>query len=121
MLTNIIRGKNFNVEKISNIEIVKRIVTFSQPKYKYKLTYKYYEPRNSVIVLPLITANIGFLSIGCTTIDLDNIYSTYYVLKESYEDAEKLKKEIENKQLFMKLKRDRETLELAVEYRSFMK
>jgi hypothetical protein len=42
-------------------------------------------------------------------------------LKETYEDAEELKKEIENKQLFMKLKREQETLQLEDEYRSFMK
>ena len=121
MLTQTIKGITLNVEKVSNMKIVKRVIRITKPKYTHKLTYDYYEPHNTSYFHSIITANIGVVGIGLTSINLDNIYRSKYVLGDNYEELEQIKKEIEDKQAFMKLKREQETLELEEEYKTFMR
>lgn len=121
MLTQIIGGVKINVEKVSNMKIVKRLITITQPKYKYKLTYDYYEPHNTSYFHSIVTANVGFVGVGLTSINLDNIYRSKYVLGDDYYELEQIKKEIENKKEFMKLKREQESLELEKEYQKYMR
>ena len=121
MLMLTIKGVKLNVEKISNMKIVKRIIRITKPQYTHKLTYDYYEPRNASYPLPLFTVNLGPMSIGATSISLDNIYKEQYILGDDYEELQQIMKEIEDKQEFMKLKREEESLQLEYEYEQFMR
>lgn len=121
MLTHIIGGVKVNVEKVSNMKIVKRIIRITNPKYTHKLTYDYYEPRNTSYTIPLITANFGPITTGVSSVSINNIYINRYVLGDDYEELQQIMKEIESKQTFIKLKREQESLELEEEYQNYMR
>ena len=81
---------------------------------------KYYEPHYTSYILPLFTVNLGPMSTGATSISLNNIYKEQYILGDEYEELQQIMKEIEDKQEFMKLKREEESLQLEYEYKQFM-
>ena len=121
MLMLTIKDVKLNVEKISNMRIVKRIFRITKPQFTHKLIYDYYEPHNTSYILPLITVNLGPMSTGVTSISLNNIYKQQYILGDDYEELQQIMKEIEDKQAFMKLKRQEESLQLEEEYKNFMR
>ena len=115
MIIHIIRGVEVCVQNVTNIKIKTGMI----PKiynHKYMLTYDYFEPLKPPSLIPVFSVNFGLVSVGLLPKSVINLNKTYEIFGDDYEELQQIKKEIENKQEFMRVKYKEANIEYGKEY-----
>lgn len=123
MLRQLLNGRKFDVVRIKNIKISKRLLKLKEPEKDYVLNFSYEEYIERSGLVPVLVANvgvlgIGFQSMGAYGMEKYNDYSIYY---SSMLEAEVVKKEIEMKQEFMTMMDEKQEKTLEQKFKKWLK
>lgn len=103
MIKYIIDGVKYDVTKIRNMSVSKRLFKFTNPQYEYVLKFQYKEYSENRMIVPIIVANVGICGIGALSASsvTPNIYKDVRILYKNEADGEEVMNQIKQRQRFM--------------------
>lgn len=103
MIKYIIDGVKYDVTKIRNMSVSKRLFKFNNPQLEYVFKFQYKEYSENTLIVPIIVANVGICGIGALSASsvAPNTYKDVQIFYKNETDGEEVMNQIKQRQRFM--------------------